>query len=56
MCVIINHENNALSWLSPQGLCDNSCIWAHDVRLHIAGISEPKRAQQTEQGCNISDH
>ena len=31
-----------LSWLPPQWLCGNSCIWSHDVRLHIAGTSEPK--------------
>ena len=24
----------------------NSCTWAHDVRLHIAGTSEPKSTQQ----------
>ena len=29
---ICNHENNMLSRLSPQWLCDNSCTWAHDVR------------------------
>ena len=28
---ICNHENNALSQLSPQWLCGNSCDWAHDV-------------------------
>ena len=29
----------------------NSCTWAHDVRLHIAGTSEPKSAQQVKQGA-----
>ena len=34
----------------PQWFCDNSCSWAHDVRLHIAGTNEPKSAQQAKQG------
>ena len=38
---ICYHENNVPSRLSPQGLCGNSCTWAHDVRLHIAGTNEP---------------
>ena len=46
-----NHENNAPSRLSPQWLCGNSCTWAHDVRLHIAGTNEPKSAQQAKQGA-----
>ena len=29
----------------------NSCTWAHDVRLHIAGTNEPKSAQQVKQGA-----
>ena len=29
---ICTHENNVPSRLSPQWLCGNSCIWAHDVR------------------------
>ena len=36
---------------SPQWLCGNSCTWAHDVRLHIAGTNEPKSAQQAKQGA-----
>ena len=36
--------------LSPQWLYGNSCTWAHDVRLHIAGTSEPKSALQIKQG------
>ena len=35
-----------LQW--PHG---NSCTWAYDVRLHIAGASEPKSAQQVRQGA-----
>ena len=37
------------SQLSPQWLCGNSCTWAHDVRLHIAGTNEPKSAQQAKE-------
>ena len=48
---ICNHENNVLSRLSPQWLCGNSCIWAHDARLHIAGTNEPKSTQQAKQGA-----
>ena len=48
---IYNHENNVPSGLSPQWLCDNSCTWAHDVQLHIAGTNEPKSAQQAKQGA-----
>ena len=49
--VISNHENNVSSRLSPQSLYGNSCTWAHDVRLHIAGTNEPKSAQQARQGA-----
>ena len=35
----------------PDYFVDNSCILAHDVRLHIAGINEPKSAQQAKQGA-----
>ena len=45
------HENNVPSRLSPQWLCGNSCTWAHDARLHIAGTNEPKSAQQAKQGA-----
>ena len=48
-----NHENNVPSRLSPQWLCGNSCIWAHDVRFHIAGTNEPKSAQQAKQGRSL---
>ena len=30
---------------------DNSCTWAHDVRLHIAGTNEPKSAKQVKQAA-----
>ena len=45
------HENNVPSQLSPQWLYGNSCTWAHDVPLHIAGTNEPKSAQQAKQGA-----
>ena len=45
---------NVPSRLSPQWLCGNSCTWAHDVQLHIAGTNEPKSAQQVKQRDNIS--
>ena len=35
--------------LALQGLCGNSCTWAHDVQLHIAGTNETKSAQKAEQ-------
>ena len=34
-----------------QWLCGNSCTWAHDARLHIAGTNEPKSVQQAKQGA-----
>ena len=46
----MNHENNVSSRLSPQWLSGNSCTWAHDVQLHIAGTNEPKSAQEAKQG------
>ena len=46
---ICNHENNVPSRLSRQWLYGNSCIWAHDVWLHIAGTNEPKSAEQAKQ-------
>ena len=52
VCVCVcNHENNVPSWLSPQWRHGNSCTWAHDVRLHIAGTNEPKSDQQGNQGA-----
>ena len=42
-------SNNVHSRLSSQYLCGNSCTWADDVRLHIAGTNEPKSAQQAKQ-------
>ena len=46
---ICNHENNMPSRLSPQWLYGNSCTWAHDVRLRIAGTNGPKSVQQAKQ-------
>ena len=37
--------------LSPQWLHGNSCAWAYDERLHIAGTNKPKSAQQAKQGA-----
>ena len=48
---ICYNENNVPSRLSPQWLCGNSCTWAHDVRLHIAGTNELKSAQKAKQGA-----
>ena len=31
------------------GFVRNSCIWPHDVSLHIAGTNESKSAQQAKQ-------
>ena len=47
---ICNHESNVPSRLSPQWFCSNSCTWAHDVWLQIAGTNEPKSVQQAKQG------
>ena len=44
---IYNHGNNVTSRLSPEWLCGNTCTWAHDEWLHIAGTNKPiKSAQQ----------
>ena len=48
---ICHHENNVPSRFTPQWLYGNPCTWAHDLRLHIAGTSEPKSAQQAKQGA-----
>ena len=37
-------------YISPQWLCGNSCNWAHNVQLHIAGTNEPNSAQQAKLG------
>ena len=29
----------------------NSCTWAYNLRLHIAGINEPKSAQKARPGA-----
>ena len=44
---ICNHENNVPSRLSPQWFRSNSCTWAHDVRLNIAGSNVPKECSTT---------
>ena len=49
---VYHHENNVHSRLSPLWLCDNSCILAYDVRLHIASNNEPKSLQQTSKTCS----
>ena len=32
----------------------NSCIWAHDVRLHVAGTNEPKSTENVQQVAGSS--
>ena len=48
----VKKTDNVPSRLLPirKWLHGNSCSWAHDVRLHIAGTNEPKSAQQFKQG------
>ena len=48
---ISQKQDNVPSRLSPQWLCGNSYTWVYDTRLHIAGTSEPKSAQQAKQGA-----
>ena len=38
---LCTHENNVPSCLLLKWLCGNSCTWADDVRLPIAGSNEP---------------
>ena len=40
---------NVPSWLSPQNLSGNSCFWAHDIWLNIAGTNESKSAQISQK-------
>ena len=49
---VVKKTDNVPSQLLPirQWPHGNSCTWAHDVRLHIAGTNEPKSAQQVKQG------
>ena len=42
---------NVPSGLSPQNLCSNSCFWAHDIWLNIAGTNESKSAQKAKEGA-----
>ena len=51
---ICYHENNVPSHLSPQWPRVNSCTWAHDVRLHIAGTNEPKSVNKLSKEHNIN--
>ena len=45
---VVKKTNSVPSWLLPirQWPLGNSCTWAHDVQLHIAGTNEPKSAEQ----------
>ena len=45
MCFPVYHRNGF----------NNSCTWAHDVQLHIAGTNELKSAQKAKEH-NISGH
>ena len=52
ICVVKKPDNvPSLSLSICQWPYGNSCTWAHDVELHIAGTSEPKSAQQDRQGA-----
>ena len=42
---LCNNELNLSCQSLQQGLCGNLCTWAQDIRLHIAGINEPKIVQ-----------
>ena len=35
-------------------LCGNSCTWAHDVLLHIAGTNEPRVLNKQSKEHNIT--
>ena len=56
MCVYIKkiyiciYMKQCTQRLSLQWLCGNSCTWAYDVWLHMAGTNEPKSAQKAMQG------
>ena len=43
------NDENVPFRLSPQWLCVNSCTWARDARLHIAGTNDRKSAQQAKE-------
>ena len=45
-----------LKTMCPPGYHHNSCIWAHNVALHIACTNEPKSPQKAKKECNISDY
>ena len=47
--ILYNYENSVHSRLSPQcWLFGNSCTWAHDAWLHIAGTNQINSAQQAK--------
>ena len=39
----------------PIWLCGNSCLWAHDVWLYIAGTNGTKSAQQATLEAVVID-
>ena len=45
VCIYVRTYVCIYDW--PHG---NSCTWAHDVQLQIAGTNELKSAQQIKQG------
>ena len=45
----------AISPLSPQWLCGNSCTWTRNVRLYLGGTSEPRVLNKQSKERNISD-
>ena len=51
VCIyIVKKTDNVPPRLLPisQWPHDNSCTWADDVQLHIAGTNEPKGTQQAK--------
>ena len=53
---LCNHENNVLSWLSPQWVCGNLYTWTHHVQLHIAGPINQRVLNKLSKENNISIH
>ena len=53
MICLVKKTDHVLSRLLPirQWSHGNSCTWAYDVRLDIAGTNEPKSVQQVKQGA-----
>ena len=50
-----NHENNVPFRLSPQWFCGNSCLWVHDIQLHIAITNETNVLNKLMKERNVSD-